>query len=104
MTNKKLQQNTLAISEIIAQSGVSSEEFQKADSEISKTLTKKKSFSSDEFLDDVRNFLMGYGFHLSDMEMTVTPKPCENEYGFIKYAIGKRQIVITGEVDWIDKE
>ena len=38
MTNKKLQQNVLAISEIIAQSGVSSEEFQKADSEISKAI------------------------------------------------------------------
>ena len=35
MTNKELQQNVLAISEIIAQSGVSSEEFQKADYEIS---------------------------------------------------------------------
>ena len=31
MTNKELQQNALAISEIIAQSGVSSEEFQKTD-------------------------------------------------------------------------
>ena len=38
MTNKELQQNALAISEIIAQSGVSSEEFQKADSEISKAI------------------------------------------------------------------
>ena len=35
MTNKELQQNALAISEIIAQSGVSLEEFQKADYEIS---------------------------------------------------------------------
>ena len=36
MTNKELQQNALAISEVIAQSGVSSEEFSKADAEISK--------------------------------------------------------------------
>ena len=26
-----------------------------------------------------------------DMVMTVTPKPAEHEYGFIKYAIGKRR-------------
>ena len=38
MTNKELQQNALAISEIIAQSGVSSEEFSKADAELSKAL------------------------------------------------------------------
>ena len=38
------------------------------------------------------------------MVMTVTPIPVENEYGFIKYAIWKRQMIITGEVDWIDKE
>lgn len=38
MTNKELQQNALAISEIIAQSGVSWEEFKKADSEISKAI------------------------------------------------------------------
>ncbi len=69
-----------------------------------KTLTNKKSFSSDEFLEEVKKFLIGYGFYLTDMEMTVTPKPTESEYGFMKYAIGKRQIVITGEVDWIDKE
>lgn len=71
---------------------------------VKKTLTNKKSFSSDEFLEEVKNFLIGYGFYLTDMEMTVTPKPTESEYGFMKYAIGKRQIVITGEVDWIDKE
>lgn len=38
MTNKELQQNALAISEIIAQSSVSSEEFQKTDTEISKAI------------------------------------------------------------------
>jgi hypothetical protein len=38
MTNKELQQNALAISEIIAKSGISSEEFKKADSEISKAI------------------------------------------------------------------
>ena len=52
MTNKKLQHNAMAISEVVAKSGVSSEEFKKADSEISKAL----------------------------------------------------QVVITSEVDWIDKE
>jgi hypothetical protein len=104
MTNKELQQNALAISEIIAKSGVSSEEFKKADYEISNAMQRKGSFAPDEFLEEVKKFLIGYGFHLTDMEMTVTPKPTENEYGFIKYAIGKRQIVITGEVDWIDKE
>jgi hypothetical protein len=104
MTNKELQQNALAISEIIAKSGVSSEEFKKADSEISNTIQRNGSFAPDEFLEEVKKFFIGYGFHLTDMEMTVTPKPTESEYGFIKYAIGKRQIVITGEVDWIDKE
>lgn len=38
MTNKELQQNALAISEIIAQSGVSWEAFQRADFEISKAM------------------------------------------------------------------
>ena len=104
MTNKELQQNALAISEIIAKSGVSSEEFKKADYEISNAMQRKGSFAPDEFLEEVKKFLIGYGFHLTDMVMTVTPKPAENEYGFVKYAIGKRQIVITGEVDWIDKE
>ena len=42
MTNKELQQNALAISEIIAQSGVSVEEFQKADFEISKAMVENK--------------------------------------------------------------
>ena len=104
MTNKELQHNAMSISEAITKSGVSSEEFQKADYEISNAMQRKGSFAPDEFLEEVKKFLIGYGFHLTDMEMTVTPKPTENEYGFIKYAIGKRQIVITGEVDWIDKE
>ncbi len=52
MKNEELQHNALSISEVIAKSGVSSEEFKKADSEISKAL----------------------------------------------------QVVINGEVDWIDKE
>ena len=103
MTNKKLQHNAIAISEVVAKSGVSLEEFKKADSEISNALRRKKSFAPDEFLDEVKKFLIGYGFHLTDMVMTVTPKPTESEYGFIKYVVGKRQIVITGEVDWIDK-
>jgi hypothetical protein len=64
----------------------------------------KRSFKSDEFLEDVKKFFIDYGFHLTNMEMTVTPKPTESEYGFMKYAVGKRQIVIIGEVDWIDKE
>ena len=67
-------------------------------------IVKKSRLEPDEFLDEVKKFFIGYGFHLTDMVMTVTPIPVENEYGFIKYAIGKRQIVITGEVDWIDKE
>jgi len=104
MTNKELQQNVLTISKVVAKSGVSSEEFKKADYEISNAMQRKGTFAPDEFLEEVKKFLIGYGFHLTDMVMTVTPKPTENEYGFIKYAIGKRQIVITGEVDWIDKE
>jgi hypothetical protein len=104
MTNKELQHNAIAISEVIAKSGVSSEELKKADSEISNALRRKKSFTPDKFLDEVKKFLIGYGFYLTDMVMTVTPMPVENEYGFIKYAIGKRQMIITGEVDWIDKE
>ena len=103
MTNKELQHNAIAISEVIAKSGVSSEELKKADSEISNAIQRKGSFAPDEFLEDVKKFLIGYGFHLTDMVMTVTPKPTESEYGFIKYVVGKRQIVITGEVDWIDK-
>jgi hypothetical protein len=38
MTNKELQHNALYISEVIAKSGVSSEEFQKTDTEISKAI------------------------------------------------------------------
>ena len=38
MTNKELQHNALSISEVIAKSGVSSEEFLKADYEISKSI------------------------------------------------------------------
>lgn len=104
MTNKELQHNALAISEVTAKSGVSSEDFSKADSEISNALQREGTFTPDEFLEEVKKFFIEYGFHLTDMEMTVTPKPTEHEYGFMKYAIGKRQIVITGEVDWIDKE
>ena len=36
MTNDELQRNAIAISEVIAHSGASSEEFSKADAEISK--------------------------------------------------------------------
>ena len=67
-------------------------------------LQEKESFGLEEFMEEVKQFFIRYGVHIGSMEMTVTPKPTECEYGFMKYAIGKRQIVITGDIDWIDKE
>lgn len=48
MTNKELQQNALAISEIIAQSGVSWEAFQRAAFEISKAMVKNQNWIDKE--------------------------------------------------------
>ena len=67
-------------------------------------LQEKESFGLEEFMEEVKQFFIGYGIHLGSMEMTVQPRHCGDEYGFVKYEIGKRQIVITGDIDWIDKE
>ena len=67
-------------------------------------LQEKESLGLEDFMEEVKQLFIGYGIHLGSMEMTVTPKPTATEDGFVKYAIGKRQIVITGDIDWIDKE
>ena len=67
-------------------------------------LQEKESFGIEEFMEEVKQFFIRYGVHIGSMDMRVLPIPSEDEYGFVKYAIGKRQIVITGDIDWIDKE